>query len=71
MDAFTIGELATAAGVSMPALRRMLNDAGATPQLDEDHHDPKEWVNRKEVVDLMDFMAGDRVGRALARLLAK
>ena len=70
MDTFTIGELATAAEVSVPAMRRMLNDAGATPRLDEYRHDPKEWVSREEVINLMDFMAGDRVGRALARLVA-
>jgi hypothetical protein len=69
MDTFTINELAKAAGVSMRAIRGMLNDAGATPRLDVFGTDSAKTVDRDTVADLVALRGGDHIGRALARLL--
>mgnify|MGYP005859623773 CR=1 FL=1 len=66
---FTIGELADAvAGGNERTMRKLLNDVGA--DLDEYADDPDERVARDVAVALYALRAGDRVGRALARLLA-
>ena len=49
----------------------MLNDAGATPRLDENEPDPGAQVDRGTVIDLAALRAGDRVGRVLAELLGQ
>lgn len=69
MDTFSISELAYAAGTSEPAMRRMLNAAGASPQLDEQSTDRTERIPRQLVNDLIARRAGDRIGRKLATLL--
>lgn len=67
---FTIGELAAAVtGGNERAMRKLLNDAGATPRLDEYATAPTETVGRLVVVDLLAMRAGDRVGRVLAPVL--
>ena len=69
MDTFTVNELAIAARVSTRAMRKMLNDTGLTPRLDERSTDQTERVSRKSVVGLVALMAGDRVSDRIARLL--
>jgi hypothetical protein len=67
---FTIGELAQhVTGGNERAIRKMLNDAGADPQLNEYATAPGETVGRGVVVDLLAMRAGDRVGRKLSALL--
>lgn len=67
---FTIGELADeVTGGNERAMRKLLNDAGAQPRLDEYTNNPNETVSRQLVVDLVALRAGDRVGRKLAGLL--
>lgn len=66
---FTIGFLAERiAGGNECALRKLLNDAGADPRLDEYATDPAQVVSRALVVDLFALRAGDIVGRR-ARLV--
>lgn len=66
----TIGELTRhVTGGNERAMRKLLNDAGADPQLDEYATDPAETVSRAVVVDLLAMRAGDRVGRKLSHLL--
>jgi hypothetical protein len=50
-------------------MRRLLNDAGADPRLDEYAANPVEPVAKETVIDLLALHAGDRVGRLLADLL--
>jgi hypothetical protein len=69
MDTFTVNELAIAARVSMRAMRKMLNDTGLTPRLDERSADRMERVSRESVMRLVAMLAGDRVGDRVARLL--
>jgi hypothetical protein len=69
MDTFSISELAYAAGTSEPAMRRMLNAAGASPRLDEQAMDRTERIPRQLVSALVTLRAGDRIGRKLATLL--
>jgi hypothetical protein len=69
MDTFSISELAYTAGTSEPAMRRMLNAAGASPRLDEQSLDRTQRIPRQWVIDLVARRAGDRVGRKLAKLL--
>ncbi len=69
MNTFSISELAYAAGTSEPAMRRMLNAAGASPQLDERSMDRTERIPRQLVHDLVVRRGGDRIGRKLATLL--
>jgi len=67
---FTIGELAqNVTGGNERQMRKMLNDAGADPQLDEYATAPGETVGRGVVIDLLAMRAGDRVGRKLGELL--
>jgi hypothetical protein len=69
-DTFTVGELAAAVtGGNERAMRRLLNDAGADPRLDEYAANPVEPVAKETVIDLLALHAGDRVGRLLADLL--
>ena len=69
-DTFTVGELAaTVTGGDERAMRKLLNDAGADPRLDEYAANPAEQVVRETVIDLFAMRAGDRVGRKLAELL--
>jgi hypothetical protein len=69
MNTFSISELAYAAGTSEPAMRRMLNAAGASPRLDEQSMDRTERIPRQLVNELVARRAGDRIGRKLATLL--
>ena len=70
---FTIGEIAEAVtGGNERAARKLLNDAGADPRLDEyDEYaeNPGELVTRQLVINLVAIRAGDIVGRRAARLL--
>jgi hypothetical protein len=70
-DTFTISELAYEAGTSEPAMRRMLNAAGAAPRLDEHSKDRTERIPRQLVIDLVALRDGDRLGRKLRALLGK
>jgi hypothetical protein len=65
---FEVGELASALMVNERAVRKMLNDAGADPRLDEYVVDPHEMVGRGLVIDLA-AARQDRVSRILAVLL--
>jgi hypothetical protein len=69
---FTLGELASrVTSGGLRAMAAMLNDAGATPRLDENEPDPGAQVDRGTVIDLAALRAGDRVGRVLAELLGQ
>lgn len=50
------------------AARKLLNDAGANPRLDEYTENPSEVVPRALVIDLV-AIRPDRVGRKLVELL--
>jgi hypothetical protein len=69
MDTFTVNELAIAGRVSTRAMRKMLNDTGLTPRLDERSTDLTERVSRETVTKLVAMLAGDRVGDRVAKLL--
>ena len=72
MQSFTIGELSErVTGKNERTIRKMLNDAGADPRLDEYATNPGETVSRDLVVDLFALRAGDIVGRRLRVLLGK
>jgi hypothetical protein len=66
---FTVGSVAQCLGIHERVARKLLNDAGATPRLDEYDENPSEPVSRTLVIDLVAVRAGDRVGRKLAELL--
>lgn len=69
-ERFTIGELSErVTGGNERAMRKLLNDAGANPRLDEYTTDPGETVTRDLVITLAARRAGDRVGRKLGELL--
>lgn len=68
-ETYTIGELAQVLKIGERATRQLLNDAGATPRLDEYTEDPGELVTRAQVIDLAADRAGSREGRLLAGLL--
>jgi len=71
-DTFTIGELSErVTGGNERAMRKMLNDAGADPRLDEYAIDPEETVTRDLVIRLFARRAGDRVGHKLRELLGE
>jgi len=71
-ETFTIGELAQrVTGGNERTIRKLLNDAGAHPRLDEYTTDPGEVVGRDLVVDLFALRAGDSVGRRLRVLLGE
>lgn len=67
---FTVGEIANAiTGGNEEAARKLINDAGITPGLDEYKNDPSELVPRTALIDLFAVRAGDRVGRKVMELL--
>lgn len=67
---YTIGEIATAiTGGNERQARKMINDAGADPRLDEYKTDPGELVRREILIDLLADNAGSRTGRKAAELL--
>jgi hypothetical protein len=68
--AYTLGELAQVLKINQRAVRKMLNDAGGGPRLDEYTEDPGETVTRSQVVDLFADRAGSREARLLAGLLS-
>ena len=69
---FTIGELSErVTGGNEQAIRKMLNDAGADPRLDEYTTDPAETVTRDLVITLFAKRAGDGVGHRLRVLLGE
>ena len=68
-NTFTVGELATAVGIHVRAITKMLNDAGAQPRLSELVDDPNAIVTRNQVTNLFAMRSGDRVGRKLADVL--
>jgi len=71
-ERFTIGELSErVTGGNERAMRKMLNDAGADPRLDEYATDPTETVARDLVIVLFARRAGDRVGHKLRELLGE
>lgn len=68
--AYPVGDLALrVTGGNERAMRKLLNDAGAAPALDEYRTDPGELVARSILVDLLAMRAGDRVARILADVL--
>ena len=69
MNNFTVGQVADCIGTDPRAAAKMLNDAGATPRLDELEGDPSESVDREYTVNLWTERAGDRIGRKLADVL--
>lgn len=71
-ETFTIGELAArVTGGNERTIRKLLNDAGADPRLDEYAETPAEVVSRDLVVDLYALRAADWVGRALGLVLSE
>ncbi len=69
---FTIGELSgRVMGGNERAMRKMLNDVGADPRLDEYATDPAETVTRDLVITLFARRASDRVGHKLRELLGE
>ena len=69
---FTIGALSErVTGGNERAMRKLLNDAGADPRLDEYAIDPEETVTRGLVIRLFVRRAGDRVGHKLRELLGE
>ena len=71
-DRFAIGELSErVTGGNERAMRKLLNDAGADPRLDEYATDPAETVTRDTVIVLFAKRAGDRVGHTLRELLGE
>jgi len=73
---FTLGELADkVTGGNLVAMAGLLNDVarglGLDAQLDENEPNPGAQVAREAVINLAAYRAGDRVGRALAKLLVE
>ena len=69
-ESFTIGELAArVTGGNEAAMRKVLNDAGADPRLDEYATDPTETVTRDLVLILYAMRVGDRAGRKLGETM--
>lgn len=69
---YSIGQLARdIAGGNERQMRKMLNDVGADPRLDEYAENPDERVSRTAVIDLVAMRAGDVVGRRAARVLGQ
>lgn len=67
---FTLGELAErVTGGNLSGMAKLLNDAGASPRLDENEPTPAATVDRWTVIALAAERAGDRVGRLLTALL--
>lgn len=71
-EVFSLKELADrVTGGNLPAMAKLLNDAGARPRLDELEPEPSTPISRLAVIDLFAMRSEDRVGRALARLLSQ
>ena len=73
---FTLGDLADkVTGGNLVAMAGLLNDVARgldlDAQLDENKPDPGAQVAREAVINLAAYRAGDRVGRALAKLLVE
>jgi len=73
---FTLGDLADkVTGGNLVAMAGLLNDVarglGLDAQLDENEPNPGAQVAREAVINLAAYRAGDRVGRALAKLLVE
>lgn len=67
---FTMGHLAAAVTSGNEQLmRKLLNDAGASPRFNEYVDDPLERVPVQLAINLATLRAGDWVGEKLARLL--
>jgi hypothetical protein len=67
---FTLGSLAHAiTGGNLPAMAKLLNDAGMIPLVGETKPRAKTFVPRPVVMDLIAIHAGDRVGRIAAELI--
>jgi hypothetical protein len=66
---FTVSDLAGLLGGNERMARKLLNDAGADPRLDEYINQPGETITRELLVDLLAMRAGDYVGRKVAELL--
>ena len=73
---FTLGDLADkVTGGNLVAMAGLLNDVARgldlDAQLDENEPNPGAQVAREAVINLAAYRAGDRVGRALAKLLVE
>lgn len=67
---YTIGEITKAiTGGNERAARKMINDAGMTPRLDEYKIEPGELIPRDVLIELLADNAGSRTGRKAAELL--
>jgi hypothetical protein len=67
---FTMGHLAAAVTSGNEQLmRKLLNDAGASPHFSEYVEDPLQRVPVQLVINLAALRAGDWVGNKVARLL--
>jgi len=62
---YPISELTKALKAPERIVRKMLNDAGAIPRLDELNDNPSEQISRSLVVDLAEIRADDKVGQVL------
>jgi len=67
---YSIGEIAgVISDGDEHAARKLLNDAGANPRLDDLTENPSEVVSRQTVIDLAAMRADDKIGRKLGELL--
>ena len=67
-----LGDLAQRiTGGNVPAMAKLLNDAGIDPRLDELAPDPGAFIPRPALAYLVAMRAGDRVGRLAAQVLSE
>jgi len=67
---WSLGDLKHALSIPERSIRKLLNDAGATPRLDELQDNPAELVSQTALIDLLADRPGIREARIIAGLLA-